>query len=59
MNLKKILFFLISCAILNSCADYNSKLNKNKKEKQYYSSSGFALIYEEALFKAGGEIYNV
>ena len=44
MNLNKILILLISTIFLYSCADYQTT---KKKEKQYYSSTGFALIYEE------------
>ena len=33
--------------MINSCADYKSIKNV---EKQYFSSNGFALIYNENLF---------
>ena len=50
MKLIKILFFLIIIVNVNGCADY--KINKKKDDnKKYYSSTGFALIYDEALFK--------
>ena len=43
-----VLFFFIS-----SCAQY--EINKSKKpdkpEKKYYSSHGFALIYEDKFYK--------
>ena len=50
MNLiKKILAF--SCIIiLYSCADYTLTDQNKKKEKQYYSSNGFALIYDDDLY---------
>jgi len=50
MNLvKKILAF--SCIIiLYSCADYTLIDQNKKKEKQYYSSNGFALIYDDDLY---------
>ena len=35
---------------LYSCADYKTNKETQKKEKQYYSSSGFALIYDDELF---------
>ena len=35
---------------LYSCADYNVNKAMEKKVKQYYSSSGFALIYEDKLY---------
>jgi len=46
MNLNKIVSMIVFFIILNGCADYKI----NKKEKNYYSSSGFALIYSEGLF---------
>ena len=47
MNLNKILLLLISTIFLNSCADYKTDRITQKKEKQYYSSIGFALIYSD------------
>ena len=47
MNLNTIVLLLISTIFLNSCADYNSDRITKKKEKQYYSSMGFALIYSD------------
>lgn len=35
---------------LYSCADYSVNKDMQKKIKQYYSSSGFALIYEDNLY---------
>ena len=35
---------------LYSCADYKINKGTQKEEKQYYSSSGFALIYDDELF---------
>ena len=35
---------------LSSCADYKTNKGSQKEEKQYYSSSGFALIYDDELF---------
>ena len=49
MKLIRIVFTLLCLLGLYSCADYSVK-NNQKKEKQYYSSSGFALIYDENLF---------
>ena len=46
MNLKKISILFIVNIVLYSCADYRIE----KKEKLYYSSSGFALIYEDNLY---------
>ena len=50
MNLKvKILTFICAVA-LSSCADYSTNKANQNMEKQYYSSSGFALIYDDELF---------
>ena len=50
MKLKTIILNVFCFIFLSSCADYNLNKNTSKKEKIYYSSSGFALIYEEDLF---------
>ena len=52
MKLKQtsILFFFIF--FLFSCADYKINKKPDKIEKQYYSSSGFTLIYDDELFLA-------
>ena len=47
MNLKKQLLIYTSILLLHSCADY--KIAEHK-EKKYYSSSGFALIYDDTLY---------
>ena len=47
MNLNTIVLLLISTLFLNSCADYKTDRTTKKKEKQYYSSMGFALIYSD------------
>ena len=50
MNLIKIPLILICCISLFSCAEYNINNEIKKDEKMYFSSSGFALIYEKDLF---------
>ena len=50
MNLNKIIIILISIIITSSCADYKVKNISQKAEKQYFSSIGFALIFEDHLF---------
>ena len=51
MNLIiKILTFIFT-VMLYSCADYEVNGTKGSKEKQYFSSRGFALIYEDNLYK--------
>ena len=51
MNLNKIILIFICFITLYSCADYNYNKKTQKEEKQYYSSRGFALIYDDALLK--------
>ena len=50
MNLKKIILAIVCINLLYSCADYNVNNSVQKKVRQYYSSSGFALIYEDNLY---------
>jgi len=50
MILKKLYFVLAICTSLYSCADYQIPNEKVKKQKNYFFSSGFALIYNENLF---------
>ena len=50
MNLKKIILSFSCIITLYSCADYSIKDSKKEKERQYYSSSGFALIYKDNLY---------
>ena len=50
MNLNKIIFLLISIGLLSSCADYKTDRMIKKKEKLYYSSIGFALIYDDNIY---------
>tara|TARA_B100000029_G_scaffold98228_1_gene88440 strand:+ start:997 stop:1749 length:753 start_codon:yes stop_codon:yes gene_type:complete len=49
MNLKNIIKFFPFFLFLSSCANYNYD-QTYKKEKLYYSSTGFALIYEQSLY---------
>tara|TARA_B100001123_G_scaffold226562_1_gene255005 strand:- start:149 stop:904 length:756 start_codon:yes stop_codon:yes gene_type:complete len=50
MTLKKIILFIVYSSFLYSCADYNVTKGKQKKERQYFSSTGFALIYDDNLY---------
>ena len=50
MNLKKIILSLVCIILLHSCADYNVNKSVQKKVRHYYTSSGFALIYEDNLY---------
>ena len=51
MNLNKIILLLTFFLQLSSCADYKTNKTVQDKTKIYYSSSGFALIYEDTLYK--------
>ena len=44
-----LIFFLI--IFLYSCADVGSYKSKNKIERKYFNSKGFALIYEDSLYE--------
>ncbi len=44
-----LIFFLI--IFLYSCADVGSYKSKNKIERKYFNSKGFALIYEDSIFQ--------
>mgnify|MGYP006094356275 CR=1 FL=1 len=50
MKFIKIILLFIITTFLYSCAEYSYK-SKQKINKKYYSSSGFALIYDNNLFK--------
>tara|TARA_Y100000590_G_scaffold412047_1_gene506670 strand:- start:593 stop:1348 length:756 start_codon:yes stop_codon:yes gene_type:complete len=50
MSIKKIILFIMLSSFLFSCAEYSVKKGDKKKERQYYSSSGFALIYDDDLY---------
>ena len=51
MNLNKLILFLIIFIQITACVNNNVVKISQKDEKIYYSSSGFALIYEESLYK--------
>ena len=51
MNLKKIVLTLVCIITFYSCVDYKTSKSNKIKERQYYSSTGFALIYEDNLYK--------
>ena len=50
INLNKLSLIFIIIFTLSSCADFKANQSK-KKDKIYYSSSGFALIYNEIYFQ--------
>ena len=52
MKLTKIIILFIFTFTLLSCAEYKVvKKEQNKKVDNYYSASGFVLIYNEDLYK--------
>ena len=50
MIFKKIAFILICFFSFYSCAEYKSSEFVKKKEKTYFTSSGFALVYDDSFF---------
>ena len=50
MKLNKFFFILIFAHFIFSCAQYPSGKFIKRDTKQYYNSTGFALIYNESLF---------
>ena len=50
MKLKKIILMFVYINLFYSCANYSVNKNVQNNVRQYYSSSGFALIYEDSLF---------
>ena len=54
MNLIKKVILLFFILLLNSCANYTVDKPNQLKEKKFYSSKGFALIYNVDLFEQGG-----
>jgi len=51
MNFVRNLILILLVLLLYSCADYKTTKVNQKDTKKYYSSKGFALIYEEHLYK--------
>jgi len=49
MKLGNIFLFLF-IILLSSCADYNATSSKIGKQKNYFASSGFALIYSDKYY---------
>ena len=54
MSIAKKIILLSIILLLGACADYKIDRPKQAKERQFYSSSGFALIYNKDLFEQGG-----
>ncbi len=49
MNFREKIIIIFISSFLYSCADY--KIKNDNVERKYFSSSGFALIYQENYFK--------
>ena len=54
MNLTKKIILLCFILLLSACVNYKIDKPKQVKEKKFYSSKGFALIYNDGLFEQGG-----
>ena len=50
MNFNKIILLLVFLLKLSACADYKTTRTIPNDQKQFYSSSGFVLIYEDNLY---------
>ena len=50
MNIFKIILSTFFLVIIYSCAEYKSTKKIDKPQRQYFSSKGFALIYEKSLY---------
>ena len=48
---KTIIFFIF--LLLYSCANYETNKSMQKEEKKYYTSTGFALIFDEEFYEQG------
>ena len=53
MNLTKKIILFCAILLLGACADYKTDKPKHAKERKFYSSNGFALIYSDSLFEQG------
>ena len=54
MNFTEKIILLCMVLLLGACADYKIDKSKPLKERKFYSSKGFALIYNDTLFEQGG-----
>ena len=53
MNLAKKIILFLTIMLLTACADFKTGKRKDVKEREFYSSKGFALIYSNSLFEQG------
>ena len=54
MNLTEKIILFCAILLLGACADFKIDKSKHSKERKFYSSKGFALIYSDTLFEQGG-----
>ena len=50
MNILKIFLTTVFFVLIFSCAEYKTTKKIDKPQRQYFSSKGFALIYEKSLY---------
>ena len=50
MNLNRFILIIVFFLFAYSCADYNINKKSTYIEKKYFSSRGFALVYDENLY---------
>ena len=50
MKIKKIIYIFFVFTFTYSCADYNVNKKSNIKEKTFFASKGFALVYDDNLY---------
>ena len=48
---KTIIFFIF--LLFSSCANYETNKSMQKEEKKYYTSTGFALIFDDEFYEQG------
>ena len=53
MNLIFKILFLLLILFMTQCANYNNVKKSQETNKKYYSSIGFALIYDDSLLDQG------
>ena len=52
MNFKRLILLIPVLLFLHSCADYKVNKSTSKKERHFYSSKGFALIYDDEIVES-------
>ena len=52
MNFKRLILLIPVLLFLHSCAEYKVNKSTSKKERHFYSSKGFALIYDDEIVES-------